>query len=51
VVPRVKFLIRRVKMSEARALAEFALQCESGSEILARCQALIAQIAPSLVEH
>jgi len=51
VVPRIKFLIRRVKMSEARELAEFALQCESGSEILARCQALIAQIAPSLVEH
>jgi phosphoenolpyruvate-protein kinase (PTS system EI component) len=51
VVPRIKFLIRRLKMSEARGLAEFALQCESGSEILARCQALIAQIAPSLVEN
>jgi phosphoenolpyruvate-protein phosphotransferase (PTS system enzyme I) len=50
VVPRIKFLIRRVKMSEARALADFALQCESGSEILARCQLLISQIAPSLVE-
>jgi phosphoenolpyruvate-protein phosphotransferase (PTS system enzyme I) len=50
VVPRIKFLIRRVKLSEARELAEFALQCESGSEILARCQLLISQIAPSLVE-
>ena len=50
VVPRIKFLIRRVKMSEARELAEFALRCESGSEILARCQLLVSQIAPSLVE-
>jgi phosphotransferase system enzyme I (PtsI) len=50
VVPRIKFLIRRVKMSEARALAEFALQCESGAEILSRCQALIREIAPSLVD-
>jgi hypothetical protein len=38
-------------MSEARELAEFALLCESGSEILARCQSLVAQIAPSLVEN
>jgi phosphoenolpyruvate-protein phosphotransferase (PTS system enzyme I) len=51
VVPRIKFLVRRLKISEARELAEFALRCESGAEILARCQALIVQIAPSLAEN
>jgi phosphotransferase system enzyme I (PtsI) len=50
VVPRIKFLIRRLKMAEAQALAEFALTCESGAEILGRCQALVGEIAPSLVE-
>src|SRR5438093_12657536 len=35
VVPQVKFLIRRLKLSEARQLADFALTCESGSELLA----------------
>jgi len=49
-VPPVKFLIRRLKLSEAKELAEFALNCESGSEILARCQELARQIAPSLFE-
>jgi phosphotransferase system enzyme I (PtsI) len=50
-VPPVKFIIRRLKMDEARALAEFALNCESSTEILARCQALACQIAPSLFEN
>ncbi len=50
-VPPVKFLIRRLKMNEAQELAEFALNCESGAEILARCQALAAEIAPSLFEN
>ena len=50
VVPQIKFLIRRLKMSEARELAEFALQCDSGSEILARCRKLTKQVAPSLFE-
>jgi phosphotransferase system enzyme I (PtsI) len=50
-VPPVKFIIRRLKMDEARALAEFALNCESSTEILARCQALASQIAPSLFEN
>jgi phosphotransferase system enzyme I (PtsI) len=49
-VPPVKFLIRRLKVTEAKALAEFALQCESAAEILARCQELAHQIAPSLFE-
>jgi phosphotransferase system enzyme I (PtsI) len=49
-VPHVKFLVRRLKMSEAKDAAEFALNCESGAEILARCQALVRQVAPGLVE-
>ena len=49
-VPQVKFLIRRLKLSDAQAVAAFALQCESASEILARCQELARQIAPSLCD-
>jgi len=49
-VPAVKFLIRRLKMSEAEGLAEFALKCENGAETLSRAQALANSIAPSLFE-
>ena len=50
-VPPVKFLIRRLKMSEAKELAEFALNCESGAEILSRAQTLAKEIAPGLFEN
>ena len=50
-VPQLKHLIRRLKMSEAQALAEFALHCESSAEILARCHKLVRQIAPGLFEN
>lgn len=50
IVPQVKYIVRRLKLSEAQALAEFALQCESPSEIYARCQTLARQTAPSLFE-
>ncbi|HWW02235.1 MAG TPA: phosphoenolpyruvate--protein phosphotransferase [Candidatus Acidoferrum sp.] len=49
-VSPVKFLVRRLKMSEAKEVADFALQCESTSEILSRSQDLARQIAPSLFE-
>jgi phosphotransferase system enzyme I (PtsI) len=49
-VPQIKYMVRRLKIEEARALAEFALSCESGAEILVRCQALARQSAPSLFE-
>jgi phosphotransferase system enzyme I (PtsI) len=49
-VPQVKFLIRRLKLPEARALADFAMGSESGAEILARSQELVRQIAPGLFE-
>ncbi|MGA1237720.1 MAG: phosphoenolpyruvate--protein phosphotransferase [Limisphaerales bacterium] len=47
-LPQVKFLIRRLKMSEARELAEFALQCNSAAEIQARCEKLAHELAPDL---
>jgi phosphoenolpyruvate-protein phosphotransferase (PTS system enzyme I) len=49
-VPPLKFLIRRLKLTEARELADFALDCESASDIQARCQELARQIAPGLFE-
>jgi phosphoenolpyruvate-protein phosphotransferase (PTS system enzyme I) len=50
-VPRVKYLIRRLKLAEARELAGFALSCESSSEILRRSRALAGAVAPSLFEN
>jgi phosphotransferase system enzyme I (PtsI) len=47
----VKYMIRRVKNEEARALADFALQCESPNEIFARCQQFAYEAAPSLFEN
>jgi phosphotransferase system enzyme I (PtsI) len=51
VVPQVKFLVRRLKITEARELSDFALQCESSVEILNRCQDLARHVAPSLFEQ
>jgi phosphoenolpyruvate-protein phosphotransferase (PTS system enzyme I) len=50
VVPQVKYIVRRLKLAEAQELAAFALQCESPSEIYARCQKLARDTAPSLIE-
>ena len=50
-VPQIKHLIRRLKLKEAETLAEFALECESAGEILARCQKLVRGVAPALFEH
>lgn len=50
VVPQIKFLLRRLKVQEARELAQFALTCESGAEILERCEELVRRIAPDLLE-
>ena len=49
-VPPLKFLIRRLKLTEARELADFALDCESASDIQARCQEHARQIAPGLFD-
>ena len=50
VVPEIKALIRRLKMSDAKKLAEFALESESESEILTRSRELAAQAAPHLFD-
>ena len=50
-VPPVKYLIRRLKAEDTRELAEFALNCESASEILSRSLALARKAAPSLFEN
>jgi phosphotransferase system enzyme I (PtsI) len=50
-LPPVKFLIRRLKMDDARELAAFALQCESAKEIMERSKALARRIAPSVFEN
>src|SRR6185369_2015226 len=49
-VPQIKFLIRRMKLSVAKELADFALQCESGSQIFDRTEAYVRTVAPSLFE-
>jgi phosphotransferase system enzyme I (PtsI) len=50
-VPPVKFLIRRLKLAEAKELATFALSCESAAEILTRCHDLVHKSAPSLFDE
>ena len=47
-VPQLKYLIRRLKMSEARDLAMNALSSESSVDVLARSQELAECIAPEL---
>jgi phosphotransferase system enzyme I (PtsI) len=47
---QVKYLIRRLKVSDTRQLADFALSCESPTEILGRCQEIAQRTAPSLFE-
>ena len=50
VIDQVKYMIRRVKLDEARQLADFALACESPTEILAHCLEFARQNAPSLFD-
>ena len=49
-VPAIKFLIRRLKSTDTRALAEAALACEDADEIQRRAEALAKQCAPGLFE-
>jgi phosphoenolpyruvate-protein phosphotransferase (PTS system enzyme I) len=51
IIPEVKYIIRRIKLAEAQALAEFAHGCDSPSEIFARCLELARANAPSLFEN
>lgn len=47
---QLKYLIRRLKLSDAKELAKFALASESATEILARSSALAHRAAPSLFD-
>jgi phosphotransferase system enzyme I (PtsI) len=47
-LPAVKYVTRRLRLAEAKGLAEFALGCENGGAVLARAQALTESIAPGL---
>ena len=51
VLDQVKYIIRRVKLSEARELADFALASESPTEIATRCAEFARATAPSLFEN
>jgi phosphotransferase system enzyme I (PtsI) len=50
VIAEVKYIIRRIKLTEAQALAEYALQSESPSQIFARCVEVARAAAPSLFD-
>ncbi|MDH7502872.1 MAG: phosphoenolpyruvate--protein phosphotransferase [Verrucomicrobiota bacterium] len=50
-VPAVKFTVRRLKLSEARALAQFALESDHGAEVLKRAEELAHTLAPTLWEN
>jgi signal transduction protein with GAF and PtsI domain len=47
----VKYLIRRIKLTEAQELAAAALANESSSDIRARASAFVRDVAPSLFEN
>jgi phosphotransferase system enzyme I (PtsI) len=49
-IPRIKHLIRRLRLSEAQALARQALECESPGEILQLCRDCVRTAAPMLFE-
>jgi phosphotransferase system enzyme I (PtsI) len=46
--PAIKYLIRHVKMSDAVELANAALQCESGADILEHSRTYARKVAPNL---
>ena len=51
VLDEVKYIIRRIRLNEAQALAQAALQLESPSDIYARCVEFALQVAPGLFEN
>jgi phosphotransferase system enzyme I (PtsI) len=50
-VPSIKYLIRRLKIAETRELADFALQSDSATEILSRCESYVRKVAARLFEN
>ncbi len=49
-VPAVKELIRRVTRVQAQELAQMALTCETATEVLKHCRALVSKVAPEILE-
>jgi phosphotransferase system enzyme I (PtsI) len=49
-VPAVKELIRSVTRVQALELAQTALSCETAQEVLKHCRALVAKVAPEILE-
>jgi phosphotransferase system enzyme I (PtsI) len=47
-IPAVKFLLRRLRISETREIAEFALTCNTGIEIHQRSREIARTAAPNL---
>ena len=48
-IPQVKYLIRRLKIEESRALAEQALTMQYSHEILEASRALMQRVAPEII--
>jgi hypothetical protein len=46
----IKFMLRRLKMDEARKLAAFALEAEEGAVVQERAKELAREVAPALFE-
>ncbi len=49
-IPAAKYMIRRLNSVAAKELADFAVNCESGAEVLARADAFARSIAPALFQ-
>lgn len=49
-VPVVKDVVRKLKFSEAEALADSVLRLESASDITEQCRKLVGQLAPEVLE-
>jgi phosphotransferase system enzyme I (PtsI) len=49
-LPQIKHLIRHLKISEAKELAEAALCTEDSVDVLVRARALVQRVVPGLFE-
>ena len=47
-LPQIKYLIRRLKYTEAQQLALQALQCESSVDVLVQSRAMVQRAAPGI---
>ena len=47
-LPQIKYLIRRLKLSETQQLAARALECDSSVDILVQSRAMVQRAAPGI---